>query len=93
MTRSTFGKHLWFLFGERLLIACVLASIAPGAYSIWLFRKSDYWAGLLIGVAWLLFFLLLATTMHRKGIVRLGLSLTAAVAVLLAWTVATIEMG
>ena len=93
MSRSTLGKYLWFLFGERLLVTCVIASIAPGAYAIWLIRESNYRVGLFIVVAWLPLYLLVATTLHRQGILRLWLSLSAAVVLLLAWTVVIIGIG
>jgi hypothetical protein len=82
--RSTFSKHFWFLFGERLPVAGVIVTIAPAAYAIWLLRRSEYWTGALIFVAWFPLFLLLITAMQRKGIVRIWLSLSATAAVLLA---------
>jgi hypothetical protein len=88
---STFGKQLWFLFGEQLLVAGVIAMIAPGAYVIWLLRDSKYWTGSLIALAWLPLFLFLVITMHRKGIVRIWVSLSATAAVLLAFTIVIIE--
>jgi hypothetical protein len=87
MPSDGFSKQLWFLFGEQLLVAGVIAMIAPGAYVIWLLRDSEYWTAFLIGVAWLLLFLFLVITMHRKGIVRIWLSLSATAAVLLAFSI------
>jgi len=91
--RSTSGKHLSFMFGEQLLVAAVIVTIAPAAYAIWLLEQSDYWAGSLILVVWFPLFLLLAITMHRKGIVRIWLSLSATAAVLLAVTIVVFEVG
>jgi hypothetical protein len=91
--RSTSGKHLWFNFGEQLLVAAVIVTIAPAAYAIWLLRRSEYWVGSLILIAWLPLFLLLAIKMHRKGIVRIWLSLSATAAVLLAVTIVVFEVG
>jgi hypothetical protein len=90
--RSAFGKQLWFLFGEQLLVTGVIAMIAPGAYVIWLLRDSKYWTAFLIGVAWLPLFLFLVITMHRKGIVRIWVSLSATAAVLLAFTIVIFEV-
>jgi hypothetical protein len=90
--RSTFSKHFWFLFGERLLVAGVIVTITPAAYAIWLLRRSEYWTGSLILVAWFPLFLRLITTMHRKSIVRIWLSLSATAAVLLAFTIAIVEV-
>jgi hypothetical protein len=91
--RAALGKHLWFLFGERLLVAGVLVAIAPGAYAIWLLRKSEYSTGFVVLATWLPLFLLLTITMHRKGIVRLWLSLSATAALLLAVTIVIIQVG
>jgi hypothetical protein len=40
------------MFGEQLLVAAVIVTIAPAAYAIWLLEQSDYWAGSLILVVW-----------------------------------------
>jgi hypothetical protein len=89
--RSTYSKHLWVLFGEQLLVAGVIVTMAPGAYAIWLLRKSEYWTGTLIALAWLPLFLFLTITMHRKGIVRIWVSLSATAAVLLAFSIVIFE--
>jgi hypothetical protein len=81
------------MFGERLLAAVVIITIALGCLRNLAVAK----AGILdrfrgsrrLGSP----FLLLILSMHRKGIVRIWLSLSATAAVLLAVTIVVIEVG
>jgi hypothetical protein len=81
--RNGFVRTWWFsLLGDKIVVAAVLGSFAPAAFSMWLFKHSQVLAGAVLGTAWLLLFTMPILTLQRRRLVRLSVSIAGALIIL-----------
>ena len=81
--RAKAGEWPWWL-PEQLLLVLVAASLAPGAFGVFLAAHGRLALGLAVLGLWLVPYALVLRMLHRSGVVRFTVSLPCTLAVLLA---------
>jgi len=85
MVQRSYENRWWFvLFGDRIVAAIAVLSWAPAIYAIWLVRHSSYLAGAAVGVTWLVLDSILLVALHNRRVVRLAISASCTLVVLVA---------
>jgi hypothetical protein len=79
------NRSWWFvLIGDRIVATIAMLSLAPAIYAIWLVHQSRYLAGAVVGVAWFVSDSILLIALHNRRVVRLAISVTCTLVVLVA---------
>jgi hypothetical protein len=68
-------------FAEQLFAALLFASLAPGDFGLYQLSRGFFWQGLLALLIWAGAFVWLAIVLHRRKLVRLWISIGAALLV------------
>ena len=85
MNQPSYEDRWWFvLFGDRVVAAVAMLSLAPAIYAIWLAHQSRYLSSAAVGAAWLILDSLLLVTLHNRRVVRLAISVSCTFVVVVA---------
>jgi hypothetical protein len=85
MIQRSHENRWWFvLFGDLIVAAIAVLSLAPAIYAIWLVRQSNYLAGASAGAAWFVLDSILLMALHNRRVVRLAISVPCTLVVLVA---------
>jgi len=85
MIQRSYEDRWWFvLFGDRVIAAIAMLSLAPAIYAIWLAHQSRYLAGATVGAVWVIVDSLLLVTLHNRRVVHLAFSVCCTLVVVVA---------